>query len=225
MNLWLLELSDVFWRLTVKTSLLLLTFTQEWFLPSFMLKHLEKLTNECFNYFLSFILPDKRQKWLLQAEWTNPSEQAALIWLQSNLHDKSWLRKHNFLSQWDNMQINLNSRFFHLTKCHRSAQENVIMSGKANGAMVFFIRGKINILLRMIQISNLKTFTNCPPRMVLKRKDQFYCNIIFRNVFIFHWVKYCYLPFSMVQTTRTKAGQLFVNYICVRWSVLGGRLS
>lgn len=88
-------------------------------------------------YFLSFILPDKRQKWLLKAEWTNPSEQAALIWLQSNLHDKSWLRKHNFLSQWGNMQINLNSRFFHLTKCHRSAQENVIMNRKANGAMVF----------------------------------------------------------------------------------------
>lgn len=100
------------------------------------------------------------------------------------------------------MQMNLNSRLFHLTKYHRSAKQNVFMNGKANGVL-FFPRlsheGK-NISFRVVQIPNLKMFANCPQRMVLKGKDQFYCNIIFRifsEVFFpvknYHSVWFCLL--------------------------------
>lgn len=136
---WLLELLDILWIRTVKRNLLLPPFTQEWFLHSSVLKPLQKLTKECFNYFLSFLLSDKEQKWLLKAESINPSERAAVIWFQCNLHDQHWLRRNHSPSQWDNKQMNWNSRLVHLTKNHRSAKQNVFMNEKANGVRCFFL--------------------------------------------------------------------------------------
>lgn len=84
--------------------------------------------------------------------------------------------------------MNLNSGLVHLTKYHRSARQNVFVNEKANDVRFFslgyFIRKK-KFPLCVVHIPNLKMFTNCPQRMVLKGKDQFNCNIIFRNLLFF----------------------------------------